>query len=145
MKVRFKSLREGAVLPAYGSAQAAALDLFLPLTIESLVFKPGETRVIPLGFQMEIPEGYVGKVKARSSMWSQGWRVSGFIDSDYRGEVKLMLQAPAGEYVHPFMLKAGTKAAQILIEATTHIEPEWAEELSSTERGEGGFGSTDKK
>jgi len=147
MQVRFKSLREDAVLPAYGSEGAAALDLFLPTFAEKVEFHHGETKFIPLGFKVEIPGGHVGKVKARSSMWSKGWRVSGFIDSDYRGEFMLMIQSPSlhatGIAVPaPFALVGGQKAAQLLIEEALHVEPEWSDELSETTRGEGGFGST---
>ena len=149
MKVRFQSLRPGAVLPQYGSAEAAALDIVLPTDMEALALRSGQTVVIPLGFKIEIPSGYVGKVKARSSMWSKGWRVSGFIDSDYRGEVKLMIQAPSSvgggdifSGLERHELTPGQKAAQLLIEPTYKIEPEWAEDLTVTARGEGGFGST---
>lgn len=150
MQVRFKYLREDVMLPSYGSKDAAALDLFLPLALEKVEFHHGETKVIPLGFKIEIPKGYVGKVKARSSMWSKGWRVSGFIDSDYRGEVSLMIQSPslhATGLALPttFVLEGGQKVAQFLIEEAICIEPVWADELTETARGEGGFGSTGNK
>jgi dUTP pyrophosphatase len=150
MKVRFQKIKDEAQLPRYGSEGAAALDIILPTDIKEVAFHAGETKVIPLGFRIEIPAGHVGKVKARSSMWSKGWRVSGFIDADYRGEVGLMIQAPAlyawmANPPSPFVLLGGQKVAQLLIEATLNIEPEWADELTATARGEGGFGSTDRK
>ncbi len=143
-KIRFQKLVEGAVLPRYGSDAAAGLDIFLP-DGSRVSFVSGETLVIPLGIKVEIPQGYVGKMKARSSYFSKGWRVDGYVDADYRGELKLMIQAPCFAAMDAdYCLDSNKAVAQLLVEQIERFAPEWAEDLSNTTRGEGGFGSTNR-
>ena len=150
MKVKFKKLRDDIVLPEYKTPTAVGMDLRLPPSDFFIDFEPNETKVIPLGFAMEIPEGWVGRIRARSSMFVKGWLVQGEIDSDYRGEVGLMIKAPsiglawnAGAFMSgDLKLKPGDRVAQLIISAVLHAEVEEVTELSETVRGGGGFGST---
>ena len=139
-----KILREGAILPTYGSAEAAGADLYACLEAE-VTIAPGETAFIPTGIAMEVPVGCAGLVYARSSLGvKRGLAPAnkvGVIDSDYRGEIMVMLHnhGSAEQTVAP-----GERVAQILI--TPVLTPVYreAEELSDTTRGAGGFGSTGK-
>ena len=142
MKVKICKLNEKAIVPVYSSKSAAGADLYN--CNESLTVKPGETVMVGTGISMEIPEGYVGLVFARSGLaCKQGLAPAnkvGVIDSDYRGEIKVAL------YNHSNaerLVEKGERIAQIVI--VPYLACEFEEgELSSTARGEGGFGSTGK-
>ena len=144
MEVRVKRLREGAKLPTYGSAEAAGADLYACLE-EAVTIQPGETVFIPTGIALEVPKGCAGLVYARSSMGvKRGLAPAnkvGVIDSDYRGEIKVVLlnHGPV-----PQVVENGERIAQFLI--TPVLQPAYiaAEDLSDTERNTGGFGSTGK-
>ncbi len=145
MTIRMKKLRPGAVLPAYGSAGAAGADLRVcldgPVTIQ-----PGETKMLPLGLAIEIPEGYVGLVYARSGMAvKRGVAPAnkvGVIDSDYRGEMMAALHNHGAE---PQVIEPGERVLQLIIAPCVRAVFEEAEALSDTGRGAGGFGSTGTK
>lgn len=108
---------------------------------ETTVIYPGQTRVIPAGIKVEIPQGYVGIIKPRSSVFRKGIIIDGVIDPDYRGEVGIMCNNTAD---HKHVITRGERIAQLLVIPCLVQELEFVSELelSETDRGEGGFGST---
>lgn len=142
--VRVKCLRPNAVLPTYGSAEAAGADLYACLET-SVVIAPGQTAFIPTGLAMELPLGYAGLVHARSGLASKRGLAPankvGVIDSDYRGEVTVALHNHGNI---PQEIKPGERVAQLLIMPVLTPGFEAVEELTDTDRGAGGFGSTGK-
>lgn len=142
--IRVKKLSPQAVLPTYGSAGAAAADLYAcletPVTIQ-----PGQTVFIPTGISVEIPTGCAGLIYARSSMGAKRGLAPankvGVIDSDYRGQIQVVLlnHSQTVQTVSP-----GERIAQMIITPVLTPAYEEAEELSDTDRGAGGFGSTGK-
>ena len=143
-KIRVKKLRSGAILPTYGSEESAGADLYACLD-EPLTVAPGQTVWVPTGLAMELPAGYAGLVYARSGMaCKRGLAPAnkvGVIDSDYRGEITVVLHNHGSETQS---LSSGDRIAQLLI--TPVITPgfELTDDLSQTRRGKGGFGSTGK-
>ncbi|MBT3268813.1 dUTP diphosphatase [Candidatus Poribacteria bacterium] len=139
MQLRVRLLTPGAKAPARGSAHAAGFDLTAVLD-RTVTLVPGETALVSTGIAVEIPAGHFGLVKDRSSLALKGLRTSaGVIDSDYRGEVKVVLTNASDE---PREIEPGTRIAQMLV--LPHASPEVVEvdALEDTERGAGGFGST---
>jgi len=144
MLIKVKKLRENAKLPTFGSEMAAGADLCactdLPIAITS-----GTNEKIGTGIALEIPEGYFGAIFARSGLATkQHLRPSncvGIIDSDYRGEVIVALHND-GSNIADHIIEDGDRIAQLIIMPYPKVAFEWVEELSGTERGEGGFGST---
>ena len=145
MIVKVKKLAENAVLPTYGSPQAAGADLYA-LVEGDVTIAAGETFLVPTGLSVEIPEGYVGLIYARSGLATKKGLAPankvGVIDSDYRGEVKVALFNQSGK---PQTITQGERIAQLVIAPFLSVTYEEAEELSSTDRGAGGFGSTGNK
>ncbi len=145
MKVSVKKLNDRAVVPTYGSPFSAGGDLYSAEESE-VVIGPGKTAMIGTGLAMEIPEGYVGLIYARSGLATKRGLAPankvGVIDSDYRGEIKVALYNQSDA---PQAVAAGERIAQIVIAPFLHAEYEIKETLSDTERGEGGFGSTGRK
>ncbi len=145
MKVSVKKLNDRAVVPTYGSPFSAGGDLYSAEESE-VVIGPGKTAMIGTGLAMEIPEGYVGLIYARSGLATKRGLAPankvGVIDSDYRGEIKVALYNQSDA---PQAVAAGERIAQIVIAPFLHAEYEVKETLSDTERGEGGFGSTGRK
>ena len=144
-KLRFKKLDARAQAPSYGTEFAAGADLYAcmdaPLTIEA-----GATEFVHTGIAMEIPEGLVGLVYARSGLaCKKGLAPAnkvGVIDADYRGEIMVALHNHSGEAV---TIEAGERVAQMVITPYVFAEYEEAAELEETHRGAGGFGSTGTK
>ena len=142
--VHVKKLSPKAILPTYGSAEAAGADLYACLE-EPVTVAPGETVWIPTGIALEVPRGCAGLVYARSSLGvKRGLAPAnkvGVIDSDYRGEIRVVLLNHGKE---PQTLEHGERVAQFVI--TPVLTPVYEEvpELSDTQRGIGGFGSTGK-
>ena len=143
-KIAVKKLRENATIPTYGSVEAAGADLYACLE-EPVTIAPGETVFIPTGIAMEVPKGCAGLVFARSSMGAKRGLAPankvGVIDSDYRGEFFVALHNHGKQ---PQQVLHGERIAQLLI--TPVYTPGFVEvqELSNTQRGSGGFGSTGK-
>lgn len=142
--IRVKKLKENAIMPTYGSKEAAGADLYA--CIDSPVcINPGESVFIPTGLAMEIPRGYAGLIYARSGLaCKRGLAPAnkvGVVDSDYRGEFMIVLH---NHGVEPQTIEHGERIAQLVI--TPVYTPGFVEieELSSTERSSGGFGSTGK-
>jgi dUTP pyrophosphatase len=145
MKVPFIKLHPDAVMPTYGSRHAAGADLYALAEAEILI-PAGKTVFVSTGIAMEIPEGFVGLVFARSSMGAKRNLAPankvGVIDSDYRGEIRVVLHnhGDTDQVVMP-----GERIAQLVIVPYLTAEFEECTSLSDTERGEGGFGSTGTK
>lgn len=145
MVIKVKKLNPEAVIPTLGSKSAAGADLY-SAEKEDVVIMPGETKFIGTGLAVEIPEGYVGLVYARSGLaCKRGLAPAnkvGVIDSDYRGEIKVALHNHGSEAQK---VEKGERIAQMVVAPYLSAVYEEAEELSDTERGEGGFGSTGRK
>ena len=145
MKVNIKKLDEKAKTPTYGTEFSAGADLYAladaPITIGS-----GETVLVHTGIAMEIPEGYVGLVFARSGLATKKNLAPankvGVIDADYRGEIMVALH---NHGTTPQTVECGERIAQIAIVPFLKAEFEECDELSDTQRGAGGFGSTGTK
>lgn len=142
--LKIKKISENAVIPSYGSASAAGADLYS--AEEEIVIKPGETKLVHTGFAMEIPEGYVGLIYARSGIATKRGLAPankvGVIDSDYRGEIMVSIYNHSSETQ---TIAAGERVAQIVITPYLTVNFVESEELDDTLRGSGGFGSTGTK
>jgi len=141
-KISVKRLKPNAILPTYGSAEAAGADLYACLEAP-VEIAPGQTAFIPTGLAMEIPKGYAGLAYARSGLACKRDLAPankvGVIDSDYRGEFIIALHNHGSQ---TRIIEHGERIAQLVI--TPVFTPGFTEvsELSETERGTGGFGST---
>jgi dUTP pyrophosphatase len=140
MKVKFKKLYADVKLPIKGSLHAACYDVYahsVERDYEGLV-------TYKLGFATEIPEGYMAVVVPRSNLAKYKWMMGnsmGIIDSDYRGEWMVKIRSFEGVYASaPYI--TGERIAQVYFAPVLNVEIEEVDELSSTQRGEGGFGST---
>jgi dUTP pyrophosphatase len=144
MKIILKRLPHGGdlALPHYATHGAAGLDLIAAVD-EEIELLPGQRAAIPCGIAIELPHGYEAQVRPRSGLaLNQGVTVlnaPGTIDSDYRGEIKAILINHGAE---PFLIKRGTKIAQMVIARHEQAEIVESESLSDSARGAGGFGST---
>lgn len=137
-RLSFKRLDPKATLPTRGSSQAAGLDIF---SIEEVVIEPKQRSLVRTGLAVAIPEGYYGRIAPRSGLATQkGLDVlAGVIDSDYRGEVRCLLFNTGQEAIH---LPAQSKICQLIIEKIITPSAVWSDEITDTDRGSGGFGST---
>ena len=141
-KVSIRRLSERAIVPSYGSRNAAGADLYALIEGE-LTLEPGQTALIHTGWALEIPEGYVGLVCARSGLATKKGLAPankvGVIDADYRGECMVPLHNHSAV---PQTIADGERIAQLLIMPVAACEFVEADQLSDTQRGAGGFGST---
>ena len=145
MEVRIKKLNDTAIIPTLGSVEAAGCDIYANLVEDagSVTIGPGATHFIKTGIAMEVPKQYAGLIYARSGLASKrGLRPAncvGVIDSDYRGEIMVALHNDSDV---PQTINHGERIAQMVI--TPYIRPEFVEtdDLTNTERGDGGFGHT---
>ncbi len=136
--LRFKKLDDRAVLPSRGSLSSAGLDI---TSIEEITLRPNERLVARTGLAVAIPEGYYGRLAPRSGLASKHGLdiLAGVVDADYRGEIGCIVYNTSNETVH---LPPQTKICQLIIEKIITPTAEWADDLSETGRGAGGFGST---
>ena len=145
MNIKVKKLKPGATVPTRGSKFAAGADLYSAEDAD-VVIEPSETKFIGTGLAMEIPEGYVGLVYARSGLaCKRGLAPAnkvGVVDSDYRGEIKVALHNHGKEAQ---TVEKGERIAQMVIAPYLSVNYEEADALSETERGEGGFGHSGKQ
>lgn len=145
MKINVKKVRESAKLPTYGSQYAAGADLYA-CTEGEIEIAPHSTAMIPTGIALELPVGYAGFIYARSGLASKRGLAPankvGVVDCDYRGEVIVALHNH-GENAQK--IAAGERVAQLVVAPYITADFEEVDELSSTERGAGGFGSTGTK
>ena len=131
---------EGLPLPAYATAHAAGMDV---VAAEDLDLAPGQRHAVATGLRVAIPEGYEIQVRPRSGLaLKHGITVPntpGTIDSDYRGELKVILINHGAE---PFAIARGDRVAQLVLAPVTRAAWSEVDELDETQRGAGGFGST---
>lgn len=146
--VSFLKLDERATVPAYQTALAAGLDLAACLPrhefdTEACVILPGQILKIPTGLATAIPAGYEGQVRPRSGLSTKHGvtvpNAPGTVDADYRGEMFVALMNLSSK---PFTIHHGDRIAQLVIAPVAHAQVIEVTELSETERGAGGFGST---
>ena len=144
MEIKLKKLTDSAKIPERGSDYAAGYDLFANIS-ENVEILPHETKLIGTGISCAVPEGYFGGIFARSGLSSkEGLRPAncvGVVDSDYRGEIKVALHndSETSRTIAP-----DQKIAQFVVVPFLTVEFQEVAELDSTDRGEGGFGSTGK-
>lgn len=143
--VKVKKLDPQAMLPRYGTEHAACFDLHALLSEGGLLLQPGHTALIRTGLSFEVPAGWSMDVYSRSGHgFKNGVRLAncvGIIDADYRGEVMVKL---VNEGTEAMPILHGDRIAQAKLSQVPMVEFLEVEELSSTARGEGGFGSTGK-
>lgn len=142
VKIRFKRLSPRATVPAYQSLGAAGLDLYAandtPITLA-----PGDIQLVPCGFAVEIPLGFEAQVRPRSGLATRHGismpNTPGTIDADYRGEVQVPLINMGRS---SFTVEPGMRIAQMVIAPVARAQVVETEDLATTARGSGGFGST---
>jgi dUTP pyrophosphatase len=129
-------------LPQYQTEQSAGLDLMAFIT-EAITLKPLQRALIPTGLYIELPEGYEAQIRPRSGLALKNGisivNAPGTIDADYRGEIKVLLVNLSDQ---EFTVENGLRIAQMVVAKHERIEWEHSQELSETERGTGGYGST---
>ena len=135
---------EGLALPAYETTGSAGMDLRAAVAeFEPVILAPGERRLIPTGLKIALEPGYEAQVRPRSGLALKHGvtclNSPGTIDSDYRGEVKVIL-ANLGE--EPFVIERGMRIAQMIVAPVTQVTVVEITSVSETQRGAGGFGST---
>ena len=144
MKLNIKKLNENAIIPTYGTEFSAGADLYnldQPITID-----PHKTVLVHTGIAVEIPEGYCGLIFARSGLATKRGLAPankvGVIDADYRGEIMVALHNHSGA---DKVISHGERIAQLVVMPYVACEFIECDELDSTSRGAGGFGSTGSK
>lgn len=144
--IRVKRLPHGAdlALPAYQTAEAAGLDLVAAVPADAPVtLAPGARALIPTGLTLALPQGFEAQVRPRSGLaLKHGVTLlnsPGTIDSDYRGEIGIIMINLGGE---PFVIRRGERIAQMVVAPVIQVALTLADELDMTERDTGGFGST---
>ena len=139
MQIKLKKLNPNCQLPSYGHPGDAGLDLF---SLETKTLTPGQRHIFMAGFALEIPVGYVGIIKDKSSVSSSGLHTfGGVFDAGYRGEYNAGLVNLTD---HDITIEAGQKIAQLVIIPVVEAEILEVAELADSARGTGGFGSTGK-
>jgi dUTP pyrophosphatase len=145
MKVKIKKLNPDAKLPTYGSEGAACMDLYADFFNSGFpyTFIDDKPTLVKTGIAVAVPKGYELQIRPRSGLaLKEGITVvnsPGCVDSDYRGEVGVILQRTK-KYM--FKIKQGDRIAQCCVVPIPKVEWEWVSELDETERGAGGYGST---
>ena len=132
-------------LPRYATPLSAGMDVRADID-EAVVLRPLERAMIPTGLYVELPAGYEMQIRPRSGLAAKH-RITvlnspGTIDADYRGEIRVILVNLSNE---EFRIEGGERIAQMVVARHEQVEWELAEELSDSERGAGGFGSTGKQ
>ena len=144
MRLKIKKIHPNAEMPTLGTAGAACFDLY---AAEDVIFGGGQTKAVPTGLAFEVPEGYCMTIYSRSSSFAKlGLTIVPLIvDSDYRGEVMVFARYEVHydrSYPISIRIKKGQRIAQFKIERLEPTELVEVDELSQTERGAGGYGST---
>ena len=142
MRVQIKKLHPDAIVPKYQTAGAAGVDL---CSVEDVTIGEGDKALVATGLSMAIPQGWEGQVRPRSGLAAKSaltvLNSPGTIDSDYRGEVKVILINHGHGVFH---VRKGDRIAQMVFALVGRAEFAEVEALESTDRGAGGFGSTGK-
>jgi len=140
MNLKVRKLNPSAILPSYAREGDAGLDLF---AVKAMVIEPGKSALVPTGIAIELPSGTEAQVRPRSGLaLKHGISVlntPGTIDEGYRGEVGVIL---INHGANAFAVEAGMKIAQMVVSPRIQVTVEEVAELSDTQRGSGGFGST---
>ncbi len=140
LNIKFKKLNSHSLIPEYMSNSASGADIY---ACEEVVIEPGEIKLVSTGFSLAIPEGFEGQIRPRSGLaLKHGISVlnsPGTIDSDYRGEVKVIL-INLGKKA--FTVKYGDRIAQLVITEVARASFQTVQDLDETQRSEGGFGHT---
>ncbi len=143
LEVNLKKLNSNAIIPTQGSEHSAGYDLYACLDEEFILIKPGEIFKVPTGIAIEIPNGYVGLIFARSGLAINKNLAPvnkvGVCDSDYRGEYLVALLNSGKEEVK---IKNKDRIAQLVVVPILSVKFKEVANLTETKRGEGGFGST---
>jgi len=138
---RLESAKE-LPLPSYATAASAGMDL-RSASMEPIVLSPGQRGLVPTGLIVEIPEGFEGQVRPRSGLALKNGislvNTPGTIDSDYRGELKVIMINLGEDH---FMVNYGDRIAQLVIAPVVQAQIVEVDQISESERGDGGFGST---
>ncbi len=139
--VKFKKLNKDAIIPDYAHKGDAGMDLY---SIQDDIIEPLTWKLIPTGLACELPEGTEGQVRSKSGIALKNGvfvlNTPGTVDENYRGEIGVVLYNLNTK--EPFVIKKGQKIAQYVINAIEYVDTIEVEQLDSTDRGEGGFGST---
>ena len=145
INVKIVKINDKAILPTYQTAQAAGMDLHACIDAP-IILKPMQRYMVPTGFAIELPDGYELQIRGRSSFGAKyGVTMAngvGTIDSDYRGEISVVL-INLGE--EPFVIEPDMRIAQAIVAKHEHVVWDEVSELDKTDRGLGGFGSTGVK
>lgn len=144
MKLNFRKLHPEAIIPTYATPGSAGLDLCARIPFE-IYLHPGVRMTIPTGIAVELPDGFEAQIRPRSGL-AHKYGVTvlnspGTIDSDYRGEVGVIMINQGDE---AFKITPNDRIAQMVIASFVRVELVQAGTLNDTERGDGGFGSTGK-
>lgn len=144
MKVKISRINQKSEkpLPKYATPGSAGMDIHAEIQ-QPIEIKPGETKMIPTGLAIALPVGYECQVRSRSGLAAKSGifalNAPGTIDSDYRGEIKIILSNFSDS---TYIVKSGDRIAQLVIAKYELIEWQETESLDETQRGKGGFGST---
>ncbi len=142
LRIQIQRLDPDIPLPSYATAGSAGMDLYAAVSTP-LTIHPGDIVLVPTGVAIALPDGYEAQVRSRSGLALRygifALNAPGTIDSDYRGEIKVIL-AHIGKDI--FVVERGARIAQLVIARYEKIRWEEVEQLPPTSRGEGGFGST---
>ena len=138
--VKFKKLVKDALLPAYAHKEDAGMDIF---SNEETILNPKEWALIKTGFSMELPSGYEAQIRSKSGLSLKSGIIvlnsPGTVDENYRGEVGVIIMNVSNA---PYHIEKHQKIAQIVINKVEHLKMVEVEEMSTTTRGAGSFGST---
>ncbi len=138
VEIRFKKIKEDAVIPRYAHSGDAGMDIF---SNEDCVIEPKTRYLVSTGWSLELPKGYVSFIKDKSGVAYKGGLIhmAGVIEYTYRGEYKILLYNTSDE---AYTVKKGEKIAQLVILPVITAKISEVSELSDTARGDGAFGST---
>jgi len=139
--VKFKKLNPDAIIPDYAHPGDAGMDLY---SVEDMVIEPLTWKLVPTGLACELPEGTEGQVRSKSGIALKNGvfvlNTPGTVDENYRGEIGVVLYNLNTK--ENFVIKKGQKIAQLVIANVEYVETMEVSEISDSNRGEGGFGST---
>ena len=144
-KILIKRLSKEISLPKYETAGSSGMDLAANIT-DNIIIDPGKTAIIPTGLALSVPKGFEVQIRPRSGLAAKKkisvLNTPGTIDSDYRGEIKVILINQGQE---TFKVEKGLRIAQMVVCPVVQAQIKEVEDLSETKRGKGGFGSTGSK
>ena len=144
-KIQIKKLSTEVLTPKYETSGSSGMDIAAYIK-QDIIINPGEKALIPTGFSLSVPQGYEVQIRPRSGLAAKKGvtvlNTPGTIDSDYRGEIKVILINLSKDI---FYVKSGERIAQMVVCPVKQVVVEEVNELSETNRGAGGFGSTGTK